>query len=402
MPVWLDAIPDKAAHIPRPDTRRWLLFLVFVMLGGITLTFWNWTTERTGFVFWFSTLGLPFCSWGLLFSVRRFAYKAEQVGAESRNVERKILIEREVLRGQRYAWILGSHVQTLAGNKSGELLTAMVRAVPVGDILQPRGCTKPVRYAGMIGFQEDFSHELKATVSKLATRVKNIADALPLSVSCWLMLDCESDIYAQVETQLKDELSGKTERVFRLISGKGLAAFDTWLDKHWDNPSILAAITLSVPASPLEGDADAITLVVLSNRKATDFPDALCLHRPEIGTNDSLSKTLNRALLWARLQPEALQGSWFTGAELTQGSCWNKACEDNGVTFSLTEQNLGIDPVLGYAGGASPWLAIMLAGSVCEERGPQVIAAQPAADKDDIWITVIAKEEIRKGSPENV
>lgn len=33
MPVWLDAIPEKAPKIARPDTRRWLLFLAFIMLG---------------------------------------------------------------------------------------------------------------------------------------------------------------------------------------------------------------------------------------------------------------------------------------------------------------------------------------------------------------------------------
>lgn len=65
MPVLLDAIPDKAAKVPRPDTRRWLLFLAFVMSGGIALALWNWTTERTGFIFWFTALGLPFCTWGL-------------------------------------------------------------------------------------------------------------------------------------------------------------------------------------------------------------------------------------------------------------------------------------------------------------------------------------------------
>lgn len=80
MPVLLDTIPEKAAKVPRPDTRRWLLFLAFVMSGGFALTLWNWTTERTGFIFWFTALGLPFCLWGLLFSLRRFAYKAEQVG----------------------------------------------------------------------------------------------------------------------------------------------------------------------------------------------------------------------------------------------------------------------------------------------------------------------------------
>lgn len=103
MPVLLDTIPEKAAKVPRPDTRRWLLFLAFVMSGGFALTLWNWTTERTGFIFWFTALGLPFCLWGLLFSLRRFAYKAEQVGAESRNVEREALIEREICRGSAVA-----------------------------------------------------------------------------------------------------------------------------------------------------------------------------------------------------------------------------------------------------------------------------------------------------------
>ncbi len=54
--------------------------------------------------------------------------------------------------------------------------------------------------------------------------------------------------------------------------------------------------------------------------------------------------------------------------------------------FSLSEDNRSIDPALGYAGRAAPWLAIILASAVCNENGPQVIAAQPAADKDDIWV----------------
>lgn len=103
MPVWLDAIPEKAPKVARPGTGRWLLFLAFVMLGGIALTLWCWASERTGFVFWFTALGLPFCTWGLIFGLRRFVYKAEQVATESRNVEREALIDSEILRGQRCA-----------------------------------------------------------------------------------------------------------------------------------------------------------------------------------------------------------------------------------------------------------------------------------------------------------
>ncbi|ELY6226290.1 hypothetical protein ACOZ11_002468 [Cronobacter muytjensii] len=391
MPVWLDAIPEKAPKVVRPSTGRWLLFLAFVMLAGIALTLWCWTSERTGFVFWFTALGLPFCTWGLIFGLRRFAYKAEQVGAESRNVQREALIDSEILRGQRSAWILGTYIQSPAGNKADDLLKAMKVAAPAIDFSCPRGCDKPVRYAALSEYQTDLTKALTAAVTKLTTRVEGIVQPLPSELPCWLMLDCDSDLYPLVEEQLKAELSLKTGRIFRVMAGKGLSAFDAWLDKRWDTPGIMVAITLSLPASPREEDADAVSMVVLSNRKARAWPDALRLHRPEKGAETTLTKTLTRALLWANTLPNELKGSWISGPTLTMGSSWNNACEASGVEFSLSEDNFSIDPVLGYTGRAAPWAAITLAGAAFDQRGVQVIAAQPAADKDDIWVAVITK-----------
>ncbi|EGC7113062.1 hypothetical protein H9T43_002239 [Salmonella enterica] len=402
MPVWLDAIPEKAPKVARPGTGRWLLFLALVMLGGIALTLWCWTSERTGFVFWFTALGLPFCTWGLIFGLRRFAYKAEQVGAESRNAEREALIDSEILRGQRCAWILGTHIQAPSGNKTDDLLEAMKVAAPAIDFSHPRGCDKPVRYAALTEYQTDLSKALKTTITKLTTRVEVIVQPLPPELPCWLMVDCDSDLYSLIEEDLKAELLLKTCRIFRLMSEKGLGAFDTWLDKRWDNPGILVAITLSLPASPREEDADAVSMVVLSNRQAHAWPEAHRLHRPERGTEAMLTKTLKRALLWANIDPVALRGSWISGPGLTAGSGWNNACEESGVEFSLSEDNFSIDPVLGYTGHAAPWVAITLADAAFEHRGVQVIAAQAATDKDDIWVAVITKEEVRKESPKNV
>lgn len=402
MPVWLDAIPEKASKAVRPDTRRWLLFLAFVMGGGIALTLWCWMSERTGFVFWFTALGLPFCTWGLLFGLRRIAYKAEQVGAESRNVERERLIDSEIQRGRRCAWILGTQIEAPAGNKAADLLEAIKLSVPAVEFSQPRGCDKPVRYTALTAYQTDLSKALKATVTKLTTRVEGIVQPLPADLPCWLMLDCDSDLYPQAEELIKAELSQKTGRVFRLMSGKGLGALDAWLDKRWDTPGILVAITLSLPASPSEGDADAMTMLVFSNRKALAWPDALRLHRPERGTEATLTKTLSRALLWTNISPETLRGSWISGPYLTVGSGWNNACEESGVEFSLSEDNFSIDPVLGNTGHAAPWVAITLANAAFEQRGVQVIAAQPAAGKDDIWVAVITKEEVCKETPKNV
>lgn len=332
----------------------------------------------------------------------QIAYKAEQVGAESRNVEREALIDSEILRGQRCAWILGTYIQAPAGNKADDLLEAMKVAAPAIDFSRPRGCDKPVRYAALTEYQTDLSKALKAAVTKLTTRVDVIVQPLPPELPCWLMLDCDSDLYLLVEEQLKAELLLKTGRIFRLMAGKGLSALDAWLDKRWDTPGILVAITLSLPASPQEGDADAISMVVLSNRKALAYPDALRLHRPERGTEATVTKTLKHALLWANIGPDVLRGSWISGPGLTAGSGWNNACEASGVEFSLSEDNVSIDPVLGYTGHGVPWVAITLADAAFEQSGVQVIAAQPAADKDDIWVAVITKEEVRKGTPKNV
>jgi len=54
-----------------------ILLLVIFILAGAALTFWNWPTARTGFVFWFTALGLPFCLWGVMFSLRRLNYDVE-------------------------------------------------------------------------------------------------------------------------------------------------------------------------------------------------------------------------------------------------------------------------------------------------------------------------------------
>ncbi|WP_312387984.1 hypothetical protein [Atlantibacter hermannii] len=402
MPVWLDAIPEKAPKIARPGTRRWLLFLAFVMLGGTTLTLWCWTLERTGFVFWFTALGLPFCIWGLIFGLRRFAYKAEQVGAESRNVEREALIDREIMRGQRCAWILGTYIETSAGNKAGDLLEAMKVAAPAKTLSNPRGCNIPVRYAALTEYHTDITHALNAAISKLTTRIEGIVQPLPPALPCWLMLECGNDVYPLVEQQLKAELLQKTGRIFHLMAGKGLGALDAWLDTRWDNPGLLVAITLSLPASPSEDDADAVSMVVFSNRKAHAWPDALRLYRPERGSEATLTKTLERALLWAKIGADTLRGSWISGPCLIAGSAWNNACEENDVKFSLVEDNFSIDPVLGYAGHAAPWVAITLANAAFEQRGAQVIAAQPNADKKDIWVSVITNEDDCKGMSRNV
>ncbi|WP_459854053.1 hypothetical protein [Citrobacter sedlakii] len=252
-------------------------------------------------------------------------------------------------------------------------MKAVDRAISASEASTPRGSKSAVRYAALASFQSNLDAELISATSTLVAHVQKITDTLPEYIPCCLMLDCDDDIRPRLEEHFRNELATRTGRSFRLLSGKGMAAFDAWLDQRWDTAGILAGVAFSLPAQPDEGDADAITLLVLSNRKAVGYPDAVCLHRPEKGQETRLVKTLDRALLWAATAPEALKTAWYTGPVLSSGSGWNMACEDNGVRFSLSKDNHGIDPVLGYAERAAPWLAIILASAACSDNGPQVI-----------------------------
>ncbi|WP_243690606.1 hypothetical protein, partial [Cronobacter sakazakii] len=323
MPVWLDAVPEKAPAVKRPRVRRWLLVLVLFIMTCAGVTFWNWPTARSGFVFWFTALGLPFCIWGFIFSLRRVGYKAEQRATESRNAERDILLANEIRRGQRCAWILGSTIQTPAGRQATRLLDVIDQATPVPELKMVRGGGGMIRYAELSGFEENIAGALDSASSRISDCITRVAEKLPRGIPCWLSIECDAEKALQATESIKQSLSAITGLSFRMLSGSGMAAFDSWLDRHWDTPSLLVAVTLSLPSVPQEGGADALTAVILCNRRAAEFPNAIRLHRPEKGHAAALSATLARALQWSQLSAQQLRAAWVTGPSLVSGSEWN-------------------------------------------------------------------------------
>ncbi len=401
MPVWLDAIPDKAPASKRPDTRRWLVCLGIIMVVGIILTFWFWSTQRAGFSFWFTALGLPLCVWGLIFSLRRFAYKIDQVGTEARNNEREKLLAAETRRGQRSAWILGTGVQMKGGSDVSSVLNIIENKIPQSELTTlPEGRGK-VPYSAIRGLQDSPETVIPDLISRAVSQLQTTLSRLPQDLPCWLMTDCDTVLSKETDACIRHLLNETTGRRVCAAPGKGLGAFDAWLDSCWGTLSVFIAVTLSCPALPREGEADAITAVILSNRRAAAFPDADRLHRPEKGNSNVLSHTLPRALLWAKTSPESVSSAWISGPGVTRGAAWNNACEHAGTVFSLTDAIKNCDTAPGYSRQCAPWLAIMLAQS-SPEAGAQVIAAQPCAERDDIWVVVVSKDDVSKEMVGNV
>lgn len=396
MPVWLNTIPPISPKVPRPNTRRWLIFLLFLLGAGLVLTLWFRTTDRTGFIFWFTALGLPFCLWGVLFGLRRLAYKIRQVAATSRDRERSVLMLSETRRGQRFAYLLDTQIETAAGQGTYQAINAIQKSVPLVFLTLTREGTQRIRYAPLAVFnQPDSDVMLSTVINDLVRQISPALHKVSPDIPCYCLIETESSLQKKAEEVLLSTLKKDNAQPFRIVTGQGLDAIDAWLDTRWEIPSLLLIFSLGHSPLPSENDGEAIATILLSNRISANFPDASRLHRPEKSNAEQLNYGLSQALLWGNIGPDTITGSWVTGAQLVGGASWNQACEDNHLQFSMTEDNKLIDQVLGNTGRAGSWLTIALADATLNKDCPQdarLVATQPQHQSDTFWMAVISRK----------
>lgn len=406
MPVWLNTIPPAAAKVPRPNTRRWLVALLIIIFMGFALALWFWTKDRTGFIFWFTAVGLPICGWGLAFGARRMAYKMQQVSASTWNSEREALIKSEIKRGQRFAYLLDAYIETPAGQGANRSLYAINKSVPFVALQPSRSGSQPIRYAPLTVFdQPDSTLMLTDCLNNIAVKIKPILQKIPDDIPCYCVLEIDSALQPLTEPILLDTLKKQSPHVFRLIAGQGLEAIDAWLDTRWDIPSLLLIVSIGYNSTPVDDDGEAIGSILLSNRPTRDIPCITRFHRPEKSHPDNLSHGLSQAILWGNISPETITAAWVAGQAVDEGGGWSQACEQNQLHFSMTKANKMIVPVLGNTGKTAPWIATALAeANMDQEHSPdaQLIAVQPQRENDDIWITVITRHTESKESVTHV
>lgn len=398
MPVYLDEVPDKAPKIKRPDSRKWAILLVLLLIVGCTLSILFWTGEKRGLIFWFTAIGIPICIWGGLFGGRRIAYKADQVWAESWNSDRNALWHNEITRGQRSAWLIASGIITQAGGRADKILSAITSLSPIAVVQKTREGRSLIRHSKLAGFEKPSQRkEFTEAVKTLIAQLEPVLKQMPGNVECFWVADFDTPNISDVKKLVSDILLSETGRTFTLFHGNGFDALDCWLDNAWCKPSLLLALSAEIRDTPRENEGEAITLSLMLNRQHPGIPEAVQLHRPEKYKNDSLTKTLTRALLWGQLSPQDIQGSWITGQALSQGGEWPAACEENQLALKMTENNKNIDDFIGYVGVSAPWLAVAISALAARGGSAQLIGVE--TNMNDVWIASVTpgdKSGIRK------
>lgn len=102
-----------------------------------------------------------------------------------------------------------------------------------------------------------------------------------------------------------------------MLSGSGMAAFDSWLDRHWDTPSLLVAVTLSLPSVPQETALKEIDLCLQQIAQLSASADAANALQADIASQSAMFserlKPLNELI-----HMQAPDGMAFTSGEHTQ------------------------------------------------------------------------------------
>lgn len=397
MPVELNRIPAPARRPEKPVSRRWLKWLMgLIIVGSLFSWFSGQLTRSPGF--WLFAIVLPASLWLIAAWARGMIYFLGHIQANAWDRSREELILKEVRRGRRALQIL-----------QGTFITAHTSirkrfCVPSSEAL--------VQNKNALRTQNDWKgnsvRHSRLTVSpdtSPETFLSQIfADLLPeLAVSLNQYPDDQ-----RVALLFESDTSLSRERVRDLwhaawqqsdirqspeeIDAHGLAAIDHWLDSRIKENTLLLVIALQVATASPENTGEAVAALLLGNRMTQNvlMPYAL-MHRPEPGKPQTLATNITQALDWKPLLPEDLHHLWQAG--LSEDG--RQAVSDlngkpplRGVAMNSTQYDL--DNTLGHTGCVAPWLAIAAAALVVQEMQEDHLVVSGEQGDEMMWSTVVS------------
>lgn len=381
MPVELSRIRLPQKKPPRPRTRRWLIFGVFLLVVTAGAVILLWKGERTGIHFWVLAVVMPVLVWGALFIGRRTGYKLKGRGAYANN---KIIEHRhhsETARGQRFAWLQGEYlINGLEPGKATHL--AALDQSPVLQPLAPRGGGDPVRHAAISG--EGTSAALfQKKLQELAVQINLQLENIPAKMTCYFAIDGD-EVVGDFSEALRALIPRNLVRIRDLT---GLRIVDYWLDHHYDKASALLIVSAQFREAPQTGEGEAMAALLLTNCRLEG--SSVRLHRPQLSREGNLSHAMKRVMLWAGLSAEAPLRGWLSGGKLATEDQFSQAAEQHAPKMDA-KRCVYVDTVAGFAGATAPWQTTILASrQALIDDEPQMAVIETTADTWQLCVVTI-------------
>lgn len=382
MPVELERIPAQEKLPSRPRFKRWLLLGIVMLLAGAAATFLFWKGERSGASFWGLSTGLPVVLWGLMIVGRYFGYMLLCARCERKNATTAARYHSDVVRGQRFAWLIGEVLINGLGSASPMTHEAVLAKKPLMMPCEPVNGGHPVRHRALAatgGMADREAHYFQEVIA----HVQNLVSLLPSTLTCYLAVDT-GEQFSTLPSLLQKSV---THPLVRIRDLTGLEILDYWLDCHYDRAAALLVVSAQLYEHPPEDSGEAISMLLLTNCRLKDIPDvSVRVHRPQICRDGNLDRAFERVMMWSGLEKTALKQAWTSGGQMASGDIFSKAREAHAPGLKANKIT-HIDTVVGFAGVAAPWQALQLATRQClSDSEAQLIVTELSEDNRQLCI----------------
>jgi hypothetical protein len=408
MAVDFSLLPMEMPETGKPPSRLlWMVVFLLLVLAGIVgvLLIWPKNLSTHTFSFWGTLVLYPVGIPALIVLFRFQHYAARKLDIQMSNraarqynegVFAAASVPLAVL-GASHRFSVVSAENAIAGIQSGTL------RLPVQELLARDSEPARVRWLDVPGVrlgagidEDDRKRQEVVTRWLFGEILEELAEAitaLPVQASLRVHL-----LVSGMLTDLQNEALWqecwsscrfRPASVARLkAEPRNLQLVDAWLDQiaggHEHEAKLIVAVQLHalLGGSPRTGTAEAgVALLLMPDALASQYGISRManLHRPVRGPFDLSNDALAHALKWASLTTELIPGGWRTGIDMTQAGALYAAALQAGLDI----QPVDIDPRVGHAGIAAPWLATACAArTLCAGAPSQIVFAGAEAGVD--------------------
>lgn len=395
MPVNLNSIPPKAKRSKKPSMKIWSYILsVFLLAGGLFNYFITRNDPEKLISLYVVTVFSSVFFLALI--LRLISYFISEHLADGWDFQRHQDIELEIKRGQRYVSVV-SQALCLPHIVDSRFL---ISKISTDDEL-----SLPVHIKDTgsdLSYQSQFDDKTQIFSDRCINRIRDtllnesmvnglneISNNHVPTVA--LLIDTDTPEYSYGIDVIHENLNSIIKKPFKLISQYDLLSVDSWMDSP-DITDYLLVVSLRLYSDLIPGSSEAATSILfsLSNENCR-----VALHRPEFYTYSDngvdLNESINKALLWGRVDAEEVDSIWLTGTGFrTDSEIKNSVMHSLASIKKTASQIIISDDKTGTLSSHSCWVNICIAAMNAKASNKSQLAVNIIRDENIISSMVIS------------
>ncbi|MFK8260619.1 hypothetical protein ACFL9S_22880 [Erwinia sp. AnSW2-5] len=387
----LKNLPDLYPRPDPPQVSRWITALAIMMaVSFLLMHFFGGDVESK--TFWWLALGAPVALWLTAGVMRLSVWLLQNIAANGFD-------------NRRERWILG---KTRKARRALQVLNvSFITAYPQDD---PREVVQAlISQQSIIRSQPDWKGEDGHRLTRFNADNEQTADGMVRHLFSRLISELPVNRFSErsqlvVAFALSSSLSEESIRaiwqeiwqetdihcVVEYAECHGLAMIDHWLDHRFKQDVMLLVVALQIMPDETDYSAEAAVALLLGNRLTQNtLPPRALLHRPDPSLPGQPGLGMNMAAYNVPVKNNIISQLWLAGLSESQHKEIIVSQNAHPAGAVESEAVISLDALIGHAGAAAPWLAIVAAASAAENTQiPQLIISGEKAT-DMMWSTVI-------------